>query len=261
MKILKYNILLILFFIVLILLNNNIVYSYKKKDIKIIGHRGASEYEPENTIPAFEKASKLNMWGVECDIHTLNDGNIIVFHDDDVERMTNGFGKIFNMSLLEIKSLNIDSGNNIGKYNGLKIPTLDEYLKCCKKNNLAPVIEFKNVEINSVEYIINKIKQENLENDTIIISSNYMWIKYIRKYTSKVQFQYLADINLENINLIKKYGNYGIDTKCDRVNNNLVKLAHDNGAIVNVWNVNTNEEFNRMQKFGVDMITSNKNFN
>ena len=62
----------------------------------------------------------------------------------------------------------------------MKIPTLDEYLRCCKRNNLIPVIEFKNININSVKYIIDKIKQEGLENNTIIISSNYKWVKYIR---------------------------------------------------------------------------------
>ena len=201
------------------------------------------------------------MWGVECDIHTLKDGNIIVFHDDDVERMTNGSGKISNMNLLEIKSLNIDNGNNINKYKELKIPTLDEYLRCCKRNNLIPVIEFKNININSVKCIIDKIKQEGLENNTIIISSDYKWVKYIRKYTYKIQFQYLADINLENINLIKQYGNYGIDVRCDKVTKELVKLAHENGAKVNVWNVNTNEEVDKLLRFGVDMVTSNKNFN
>lgn len=262
MKVIKNNILIILLLILALLFNNKAnAYSYKNRDIKIIGHRGASEYEPENTIPAFEKAAKLKMWGVECDIHTLKDGNIIVFHDDDVERMTNGSGKISNMNLLEIKSLNIDNGNNINKYKELKIPTLDEYLRCCKRNNLIPVIEFKNININSVKCIIDKIKQEGLENNTIIISSNYKWVKYIRKYTYKIQFQYLADINLENINLIKQYGNYGIDVRCDKVTKELVKLAHENGAKVNVWNVNTNEEVDKLLRFGVDMVTSNKNFN
>ncbi len=146
-------------------------------------------------------------------------------------------------------------------YKELKIPTLDEYLRCCKRNNLIPVIEFKNININSVKYIIGKIKQEGLENNTIIISSNYKWVKYIRKYTYKIQFQYLADINLENINLIKQYGNYGIDVRCDKVTKDLVKLAHENGAKVNVWNVNTNEEVDKLLRFGVDMVTSNKNFN
>ena len=65
MKVVKNNILIILLLILALLFNNKAnAYSYKNRDIKIIGHRGASEYEPENTIPAFEKAAKLKMWGV-----------------------------------------------------------------------------------------------------------------------------------------------------------------------------------------------------
>ena len=88
MKVVKNNILIILLLILALLFNNKAnAYSYKNRDIKIIGHRGASEYEPENTIPAFEKAAKLKMWGVECDIHTLKDGNIIVFQDRKSTRL------------------------------------------------------------------------------------------------------------------------------------------------------------------------------
>ena len=60
MKVVKNNILIFLLLILALLFNNKAnAYSYKNRDIKIIGHRGASEYEPENTIPAFEKAAKL----------------------------------------------------------------------------------------------------------------------------------------------------------------------------------------------------------
>ncbi len=55
------------------------------------------------------------------------------------------------MNLLEVKELNIDSGNNVNNYNNLKIPTLDEYLNCCVENKLTPVIEFKLVNVEKVK--------------------------------------------------------------------------------------------------------------
>ena len=176
--------------------------------------------------------------------------------DNDVDRMTNGVGKIQSMSLVEVKALNIDSGNNIKKYKNLKIPTLDEYLICCKKNKLVPVIEFKDINVNNVKEVVDKIKGHGLEDESIIISTSYEWIKYIRQYSYKIQFQYLSDISLENINLLKEYGNYGIDVRKDRVTAENVRLAHENGAVVNVWDVKTEEEANMLIGIGVDMITS-----
>ena len=249
-NILKANILLI------IILNLSVNTYGDERNIKIIGHRGASALEPENTIPSFNRAAKIGAWGVEADIYVLKDGSIVVFHDSNVERMTNGTGEIKNMNLIEVKSLNIDSGNNISIYNNLKIPTLDEYLNCCVENKLTPIIEFKAVNVENVKEIVDKIKKYGLEDNTIIISTSYEWIRYIREYSDKIQFQYLNDITIENINLLKKYGNYGIDIKIDKITKDKVDLAHLNGAKVNVWTVNSRNDINRFIDMGVDMITS-----
>ncbi len=253
-NILKANILLI------IILNLSVNTYGDERNIKIIGHRGASALEPENTIPSFNRAAKIGAWGVEADIYVLKDGNIVVFHDSNVERMTNGTGEIKNMNLIEVKSLNIDSGNNISIYNNLKIPTLDEYLNCCVENKLTPIIEFKAVNVENVKEIVDKIKKYGLEDNTIIISTSYEWIRYIREYSDKIQFQYLNDITIENINLLKKYGNYGIDIKIDKITKDKVDLAHLNGAKVNVWTVNSRNDINRFIDMGVDMITSDLGF-
>ena len=253
-NILKANILLI------IILNLSVNTYGDERNIKIIGHRGASALEPENTIPSFNRAAKIGAWGVEADIYVLKDGNIVVFHDSNVERMTNGTGEIKNMNLIEVKSLNIDSGNNISIYNNLKIPTLDEYLNCCVENKLTPIIEFKAVNVENVKEIVDKIKKYDLEDNTIIISTSYEWIRYIREYSDKIQFQYLNDITIENINLLKKYGNYGIDIKIDKITKDKVDLAHLNGAKVNVWTVNSRNDINRFIDMGVDMITSDLGF-
>ena len=257
-----YNILKITILLLIIMLNVNVnVNTYgDDRNIKIIGHRGASALEPENTIPSFSRAASVGAWGVEADIYVLRDGNIVVFHDADVERMTNGVGEIKNMDLVEVKALNIDSGNNISNYNNLKIPTLDEYLNCCVENKLTPIIEFKAVNVKNVKDIVDKIKKYGLEDNTIIISTSYEWIKYIREYSDKIHFQYLSDITIENINLLKKYGNYGIDIKVDKITKDKIDLAHLNGAKVNVWTINNKNDINKLIDMGVDMITSDLGF-
>lgn len=254
------NILKVSILLLIIILNISVNTYGDEGNIKIIAHRGASALEPENTIPSFNRAASIGAWGVEADIYVLKDGNIVVFHDADVERMTNGIGEIKNMNLLEVKELNIDGGNNVHNYNNLKIPTLDEYLNCCVENKVTPVIEFKSVNVEKVKEIVDKIKKYGLEDNTIIISTSYEWIKYIREYSEKIHFQYLGDITIENINLLKKYGNYGVDIKIDKITKDKVDLAHLNGAKVNVWTVNNKKDINKLIDMGVDMITSDLGF-
>lgn len=83
-----------------------------------IGHRGAKGYEPENTLVSFQKALDLNVDGVELDVHLSADGEIIVIHDETIDRTTNGKGFVNGLSLQELKAFLID-----GKH---EIPTLEE---------------------------------------------------------------------------------------------------------------------------------------
>ena len=83
-----------------------------------IGHRGAKGYEPENTLFSFQKALDLHVDGLELDVHLSADGEIIVIHDETIDRTTDGQGFVNALSLRELKSFRI---NKI-----LEIPTLEE---------------------------------------------------------------------------------------------------------------------------------------
>ena len=86
----------------------------------IIGHRGASGYKPENTLQSFEAAINMGVDMIELDVHRLKTGQVIVFHDDSLERTTDGKGKISQLSHDDIQS--VDAGN------GQTIPLLSDVL-------------------------------------------------------------------------------------------------------------------------------------
>ncbi len=88
--------------------------------MKIIGHRGACGYEPENTISSFKKALELGVDAIELDVYVLGRGELVVIHDDKVDRTTNGKGYVLDYSFEELRKL--DAGN------GQTIPTLEEVL-------------------------------------------------------------------------------------------------------------------------------------
>lgn len=108
----------------------------------VIGHRGAMGHAPENTVASFIKACELGARWVEFDVMLSRDGEVVVIHDQDVERTTNGTGKVASMDLAEIQSL--DAGGWFAeKFAGERIPTLAQALSVLAKLGLGANVEIK----------------------------------------------------------------------------------------------------------------------
>lgn len=75
--------------------------------MQIIGHRGAMGYKPENTLSSFEKALRLGVDGIELDVWVCQSGELVVFHDETLDRITNGSGNVFDKTLSELKQLKV----------------------------------------------------------------------------------------------------------------------------------------------------------
>lgn len=127
--------------------------------MQIIAHRGASALEPENTLKSFIKAIKLGVDMVECDVRTTSDGQLVVHHDPNLDRTTDGRGPLKNKTLSELSQL--DAGD------GERIPTLREALDTVR-GEVGVVIEVKDP--GSEEKILNLVKEEKMTTDVIIAS-------------------------------------------------------------------------------------------
>ena len=99
-----------------------------KKNILIIAHRGASGYAPENTLASFAKGVEMGADMVELDVHLTKDDSVVVMHDYNVQRTTNGKGDIEAMTFPELRQLDAGSWYN-SAYQNEKVPTLSEVLK------------------------------------------------------------------------------------------------------------------------------------
>ncbi len=133
----------------------------------MIAHRGAKKFAPENTIPAYEKAIEMGMDYIEMDVQTTKDGHLVMSHDWTVERMTDGRGKIGEMTLEQIKDL--DAGVKFSsEFKGTRIPTFDEALKVCRKR-VKVYLDLKGARVPSV---IEALDRHRLIPDTVV----YSWI-------------------------------------------------------------------------------------
>ena len=97
---------------------------------KVFAHRGASGYAPENTLQAFHLAQEQGADGIELDVQLTKDGEVVVIHDETINRTSTGKGYVRDYTLAELKKFSFH--NHMEKYKGVKIPTLQEVLELVK---------------------------------------------------------------------------------------------------------------------------------
>ena len=216
-----------------------------KGDTVILGHRGAKGEKPENTILGIKYALDLGVKAIEIDIHLSSDEELIVIHDDTVDRTTNGQGKVLNLSSLELKKL--DAGE------GERIPLLEEVLDLYKDYNFTLFVEIKS--LGCEKKLIKLIKERDLYSKIIAKSFNHRIVKRIKELDSKVKTSCLMyGLPINAVNIIENAKADGISISVSTVDQALVDLCQHNNYKVTVWNVNTKLELAPFVEMGVDFI-------
>ena len=229
--------------------------------VKMAGHMGLSAVEPQNTIPSFEKAGRMEFDAVECDINETKDGKFVIMHDSTVDRTTDGTGAIAELTLEQIKALNVTFGNNIDKYTNLKVPTLEEYLEVCKRYKMKPLMEIKEMNNNSIDNFLNILKAWGNESQVMVASFDYNLLQKIReknKIITLVAFLTPTEESLQKCINLGKNTYIGCDVGAlSKAGADFVKNAHLNDILVNAYTIDDPKLYNQMINYGVDIITTN----
>ena len=212
-----------------------------------IGHRGARAYEPENTLRSFKKALEIGVDAIEFDVRKTKDDQLVVIHDPDVKRTTDGEGVVSELTLEEIKGFSTEKGE--------KIPTLKEALDFLDKK-VKIVIELK--ETGYEEKVLAAVRENGLEKNVVIVSFKEEALRKVKDLDKEVATGLIyvkhknpvkAALDLEASYLLPLY-------RFTHTAN--VEKAHENGLKVIVWTINNPEEVKEYQKKGVDGIASDK---
>lgn len=110
--------------------------------MKVFAHRGSSGTRPENTLPAFAEAVRIGVDGIELDVQLTKDQQVIVMHDEEVDRTTDGKGTILSKTLAEIKTLNAGSWFD-ERYASTRVPTLKEVVDLLIARNYRGVLDIE----------------------------------------------------------------------------------------------------------------------
>lgn len=212
-----------------------------------VGHRGARAYEPENTLRSFKKALEIGVDAVEFDVRETKDKKLIVIHDADVKRTTDGEGLVSELTLKEIKELSAEKGE--------KIPTLKEALDFLDRR-VKIVIELK--ESGVEEKVLEAVSKNGLKKNVIIVSFIEDALQKVREMDKEVETG-LIYVKHKNpvTTALKLKASYLLPLYRFTHTAN-VKKAHENGLKVIVWTINNPEEVKEYAKKGVDGIASDK---
>jgi glycerophosphoryl diester phosphodiesterase len=210
-----------------------------------IGHRGAKGYEPENTLISFGKAIDLNVDGIELDVHLSSDGEIMVIHDETIDRTTNGKGFVENLTSSQLKEL--------------EIPTLIEVL------DLANRRCFINIELKGIgttkptaDLIELYAKQKNWNYKDFIVSSfDWKMLEETQLLNPKIRIGVLTEESISAaLAYAKKINAFSIHPDYRLLTKDNVALMQKSGFEIYPWTVNSNEDIQKIKSFNVNGIIS-----
>ena len=224
----------------------------KSNTLLTIGHRGAMGHETENTLASIQKALDLNVDMIEIDVFKITSGEIVVFHDEKIDRLTNGSGDIESLDLESLKNLTVE-GNH-------KIPLLSEVLDVI--NHKVPLnIELKGPGTSEGVMHIIKTYMENegwTLDDFLISSFNWEELKNMRRINKDIKIAILTEDDPLDAILIAN------DLNAVAINPNYLSLTKENvleiksqGFKVFTWTVNDTKQISNMRILGVDGVFTN----
>jgi len=225
-------------------------------------HRGYSGKYPENTMLAFRKAYEAGAQGIELDVHISKDGQLIVMHDEYVDRTTDGHGLIMDKTLAELKALDA-SYKFKGQYGVNAVPTLREYLEWVKDTPLVTNIELKTsiIPYTGIEkMVLEMIDGYGLRPRIVISSFNHCSVLRFKKLAPDVTCGLLESSEIVDFGAYTE--RLGIECVHPLLYNismfpDYLKENQAHGRQINVWQVDTEADARAMKKAGVAGIIGN----
>jgi len=228
------------------------------KNVRMVAHRGVSGLEVENTQLAFVAAGNRSYWGVETDVRTTADGHFIILHDQTTERLS-GIALIpEECTLAQLRALTLRERDGSEGHPYLRLPTLEEYIRVCKKYEKHCVLELKTemTEAQTADMIA-RIRREDYLDHVTFISFLFEDLVLVRKLLPEQKMQFLfGELSEERFALMKEY-RMDVDIHHKHLTPELLQKFHDAGMEVNCWTVDEPADAERLVEWGVDFITSN----
>ena len=223
----------------------------------IYAHRGSSGTHPENTLAAFRHAASLPIHGVEFDVHLTKDGELVVIHDEKINRTSNGKGFVKDLTLAELKTY--DFGVRFSKeFKGEKIPQLTEVLEIFSKTTHHINIELK-TDVVAYDCIVEKtlqlVESMALQSRVVISSFNHDTLREVKKLAPHIETATLSMKEFANpFDYVHEIPADGLHISLRTARRPSTEKVVSQGVPVRVFTVNKVKHIDLLTKIGVQAI-------
>jgi glycerophosphoryl diester phosphodiesterase len=216
--------------------------------VKIMGHRGAPAYEPENTLRSFRKALDLGVAAVELDVQLTKDGRLAVIHDETLDRTTNGRGPVQALTLAELQRLDAGLGESV--------PSLEEAFDLVK-GRAHLVVELKQPEAAAV--LLHFLREHDAFSITTVISFWHPAIKALKEQEPRLKTGILLmGCPADPRGMARAARADALILQYSYVTRELVAVAHSHNLMVYVWNIDDINTLKPYLSMNLDGIGSNR---
>ena len=228
---------------------------------KVWAHRGASGYAPENTLDAFRKAVEMGADGIELDVQMTKDGELVVIHDETIDRVSNGKGWVKDYTYEELKKFNFNKTHL--EYTKEEIPTLEQVYLLIKPTNLTINVEIKTGIVfypGIEERVLELTERLGMKERVIYSSFNHYTIRKIKELDPQAKTGMLYEDGIID----------AVDYACDVVKADALHPAgynvfypgflercRERKRLLHVWTINEEKHMRMLCEAGVDALITN----
>lgn len=197
---------------------------YEKNSVyspKLMAHRGLQSHGPENSLTAFKAAARNGVWAIETDFRITSDGHVVCIHDKTLDRTTDGTGLVGDMTLSQIRELNVLPVNTRTVYRQYdyslipdeekKVPTMDEYFEICRASGCVAFIELKE-DKGVIEAMISSIDRYGLHGRCVVSSGKLELLERYRELGGK-EMVHKIFVKPEELSRVRNLGNASVSFK------------------------------------------------
>lgn len=236
----------------------------------VYAHRGASAAYPEHTLPAYEESLRLGADGVECDIRLTADGVAVLWHDDTVDRCSNGTGRVSAMTLAQLRALDIYNWRNgVPASDKTQIMTLEELLELTTSHpslvRLAIETKHPVKSGGAIERELARLLQRfGIEADrerVMTMSFSRLAVARAARLLPALEHVYLVEKRnrfVRNLRIPRGSTIIGPDVQFVLEDPTFVERSHARGAKVYVWTVDDPLVADHCRQLGVDALATNR---
>ncbi len=234
---------------------------FQKGNIRMVAHRGLSGIETENTALSFVAAGNRSYFGIETDVHATSDGKLVIIHDDSTARISNTDLNVEKTPMNVLQDIKLKDREDGAERNDIRLISLDDYIKICKRYGKVCVLEIKNpFEKAMLVETVHTISERDYLDNVIFISfyiENLLTLRSLTPKTQKLQFL-CGELSSDMIKLL-------VDNRIDVDIHYPTLLSHpeymekfrEGGLEVNAWTCDNLNDAEKLKALGVDFITSN----